>query len=132
MIGITELEVTEQDIDELGHVNNKVYFSYLEIARENWLKDATGMDFQEMTENNLGTVVIRIEINFKKEAVLGDKITVKTIPERVGNTSFVFKQEIYNQNGELLSDAIVTEVMFDPTRRKSIPVIEDIRKHFNP
>lgn len=130
MIDKTSLTVIESDIDELGHVNNKVYLDYLEKGRENWFYKATGMNFLDMKEKNLGTVVIRIEIDFKKEALLGDRLQIETIPNYIGNKSFKFKQFIYNQKNEMLTEALVTCVMFDPTTRKSIPVIEEIRGKF--
>jgi YbgC/YbaW family acyl-CoA thioester hydrolase len=130
MIGKTMITVIEHDIDEMGHVNNKVYLDYLEKGRENWFEEVSGMNFLTMKERNLGTVVIRIEIDFKKEALLGDRLKVETIPAQLGNKSFKFKQVIYNQHNELLTEALVTCVMFDPTARKSIPVIEEIKEGF--
>lgn len=131
MIITTEIKVLEDVIDEVGHVNNSVYVKYLENAREEWYKNATGLTFSDMGKFNFATVVVRLDIIFKKEAVLGDTLTIHTIPKKIGTKSFVFQQEIYNQQEELLTDATVTNVMFDTLERKSIPVITDIKKNFN-
>lgn len=125
-----QLKVSEEDIDELGHVNNAVYVTYLEEGREAWYKQSAGMSFADMMEKALGTVVVKLEISFIKEAVLGDELTVVTTPETVGTKSFVLKQQIFNSNDEIITEAIVTSVMFNLKNRKSIPVIEEIRNHF--
>lgn len=126
----TKLKVREEDIDELGHVNNSVYIKYIEKGRGEWYKEAAGLSFAEMNQKNLGTVVLRIDITFKKEALFGDELTISTKPGNLGTKSFVLKQEIYNQKEELITEAIVTSVMFDPLKRVGIPVIEEIAKNF--
>lgn len=125
-----QLEVSEEDIDLLGHVNNAVYVTYLEKGREAWYKEAAGMSFIDMNKLGIGTVVLRLDITFKNEARLGERLTIVTKPEKIGTKSFVFKQEIYNENDELITDAVVTNVMFDSVKRVSVPVIEEIAKHF--
>lgn len=126
----TEMIVQREDIDELEHVNNKVYVGYLEDARGDWYAQA-GFSFDMMRKHNLGTVVIKLTITFLKEAVLGERLKVKTVPVRLGNTSFDLKQEIYNVAGEKVTDALVTSVMFDRKERKSVPVVSEIARQFN-
>lgn len=125
-----ELKVKEEDLDDLGHVNNAVYVKYLEYGRNAWYKKMAGMSFSDMHEKGIGTVLVRLDILFKKEALLGDVLTVYTKPEKLGTKSFVLNQKIYNQNNELLTDATVTNVMFDSKKRVSIPVIEEIARNF--
>lgn len=125
-----ERKVKEEDIDELGHVNNAVYVKFLEYGRGEWYKQAAGMSFSDMKTLGIGTVVVRLDITFRKEALLGDVLTIYTKPQKLGTKSFVLKQEIYNQHGELLTEAVVTNVMFDPEKRTSIPVINAIARNF--
>jgi YbgC/YbaW family acyl-CoA thioester hydrolase len=126
---VTKIEVTEKDIDSLGHVNNSIYVSYLGIARMDWYRE-TGLSFEEKQKRNLGSVIRKLEINFLKESRLGDVLKVITRPLRIGNKSFLLKQDIYNQNNEHLTDVTVTAVMFDTINRKSIRVVEEIARHF--
>lgn len=71
-----------------------------------------------------------MEVDYLKEAKLGDTLTIKTCPYQLGNTSFSFKQKIYNQNEELLTKNTIILVMFDINRRKSIQVPEEIVAQF--
>lgn len=126
---VTTIAIEPNHIDELGHVNNTFYVAYLEQARGDWYERA-GISFSQMNERGIGTVLVRLDIQFKKELLLEDRPVVHTIPHRLGNKSFVFRQVMYNQRKEVVAEAAVTNVMFDVKQRKSIPVAEEIRKFF--
>jgi YbgC/YbaW family acyl-CoA thioester hydrolase len=121
---------SEKDIDDMGHVNNCMYVKYLEKARLDWYEN-TGATRKLLGDKNLGTVVLKLEVLFQKEAKLGDSLKVITQPLKLGNTSFVLKQDIYNQFEELITEAKITSVMFDRTTRKSTKVIDRIAEKFN-
>lgn len=125
----TEIIVEHEDIDELEHVNNKVYIGYLEEARGDWYAEA-GFSFDVMREHDLGTVVVKLSISFLKEAVVGETLKVKTMPIRLGNTSFDLQQEIYNEAKEKVTEALVTSVMFNRKERKSVTVVPEIARQF--
>ncbi|GIO24150.1 thioesterase family protein [Oceanobacillus sp. J11TS1] len=125
-----QIVVEEKDIDGLHHVNNSVYLNYLEHGREAWYIKHAGYSYEDFPKANLGTVVLKISILYKKEALLHDVLRVITKPNNLGNTSFVFEQKILNDKEELVCEAIVTKVMIDFTTRKSRPVIEEIAGPF--
>ena len=124
-----EIVVKEQDIDELGHVNNIVYVAYLQDGRTHWFAEA-GISYEDMAVRNLGTVILHLDVLYRKEARLGERLKIVTRSGKLGNTSFVFEQHILNESGELITEAKVTEVMFDLTERRSTPVVEEIARHF--
>ena len=82
MESATEIIVAREDIDELGHVNNKMYVGYLEKARMDWYA-RVGLTIDAMRERNIGTVVLKLTITFLKEAVLNERLIVKTGPVRL-------------------------------------------------
>src|SRR4051812_42089936 len=122
---VTKIDVTENDIDDLGHVNNNIYGYYFMKARKEWIQEA-GLLYNQ----NIGAVVRKLEINFLKESRLGDSLKVITRPICLGNKSFLLKQDIYNQNDVHITDATVTLVMFDLINRKSINIEEKFRCYF--
>jgi|SRR5690625_1389148 YbgC/YbaW family acyl-CoA thioester hydrolase len=130
MEAIKNIVVTEKDIDGLNHVNNSVYLNYLEQGREGWYIKNAGYSYDDFHDANLGTAVLRIDILYKKEALLHDKLRVITTPKKLGNTSFVFEQKIVNEKEEEVCTATVTKVMIDFTTRKSRPVIKEIARNF--
>ena len=66
--------VTPDDIDAQGHVNNVAYLRWIQdVAVAHWLRAAT----DEM-QTKFSWVVVRHEIDYKKQAFDGDLITVHT------------------------------------------------------
>ncbi|MET4000107.1 acyl-CoA thioesterase [Marinobacterium sp. MBR-109] len=126
---VTNILVVESDIDEFDHVNNGAYVSYLEKGRRHWYEEA-GLSIVEMKERKVGAVLLKLDVLYKKELRLGDNLKVKTCPQRKGNKSLTFKQEIFNNKDELVTEAIVTCVMFDMEKRRSIKLLHDLAKHF--
>lgn len=123
-----DIIVRSTDLDILGHVNNVKYLEYLEWGRIEWY-ERNGLHHHS-GEGAIRTVVVQTLINYRKECVFGDRLVVVTTPERVGRSSFVLKQTIYNQNGDLCADAAVTSVTIDPATRKSVAVPEFLRSQF--
>lgn len=124
-----EIIVRSTEIDVNGHVNNAKYLEYLEWGREEWY-DQHGFQYDTILSWGLQTVTVNIDINYRKECLQGDRLSVKTRPEKLGRTSFVMKQEIYNQHGDLVADASVTTVMIDADTRQSSPVPEQLARLF--
>jgi len=49
--------------------------------------------------------VVNININFRRSSSLGDVLDIQTRLSKIGNTSGVLRQEIYNKGtGELIAD----------------------------
>ena len=75
------------DMDALGHVNNAVYFRYIEQARINWL-DSYRLNIQR---DGQGVVVVNAFCNFMKQINYPADLIVKTYiatPTRVGVDTF--------------------------------------------
>lgn len=124
-----DIVVRSTEIDVNGHVNNAKYLEYLEWGREEWY-DTMGLNYNVFYQLGVQTVTVNININYRKECKQGDKLSIRTRPDRMGRTSFVLKQEIYNQSGELCADALVTSVAMDVQSRKSREVPVALRTQF--
>jgi hypothetical protein len=71
-VGEFELQIAilPEDIDEQGHVNNVVYVRWIqEVATAHWRTAAPAPD-----QAKLGWVVVRHEIDYKRQAFLHDQI----------------------------------------------------------
>lgn len=126
---MSKIKVTIAHIDTLGLVNNSMYVSFLEQARNHWYESA-GISVNDMQKKHVSTVLLRLDIFYVKLAKLDDVLTVKTTPVRLGNKSFVFEQIIFNSQGEIITEATVLNVMFNLMTKKSIPVIKEISDQF--
>lgn len=79
----TELEMRFTDLDMMGHVNNAIYFTYMEIGRTKYWTQAIQWDWKKT-----GVVIGHASINYLKPLHLGDKISIYVRTSRIGNTSF--------------------------------------------
>ncbi|WP_066260128.1 acyl-CoA thioesterase [Neobacillus drentensis] len=130
MESVTEIIVKEDHIDPIGHVNNIKFVSFLEDARGDWYRKA-GISYEEMQKKKIGTVILKLDIMFLKEARLGDSLKIITRPKKLGTKSFVFEQKIFNQLEEPITEVTVTSVMFDTILRRSITVVDEIVRKFS-
>jgi thioesterase-3 len=125
-----QIEVRPTELDSMGHVNNAKFLEYMEWSREDWYNKAE-LPFDTFTALGLGTVVVNININYHKEARLGQHLTVSTAPVRKGRTSFVLKHVILNANEELVADAEVVNVTIGLQSRKASPLPDALAKVFD-
>ncbi|HJY34746.1 MAG TPA: thioesterase family protein [Vicinamibacterales bacterium] len=119
-----ELEVLFRDCDPLGHVNNAVYLTYLEAARFAWWRNTFGA--QGLKEH--GFIVARVEIDYRKAALPGDRLLVRLRVEDIGRSSFKVGYEILNaRTRELVAEAKSVQVAFDYAQGKSVPISAILR-----
>ncbi|MBN1924771.1 MAG: acyl-CoA thioesterase [Prolixibacteraceae bacterium] len=88
-----EFTVRNYECDVLGHVNNSVYQNYLEHTRHEFIK-TIGLNFKEMLEKGIVTVVARAELAYKTQLLDGDRFVVKLRVEHEG-VKYIFYQDIY-------------------------------------
>lgn len=125
-----DLVVRPTEIDVNGHVNNGKYVEYLEWGREDWY-ERLGLPYERLLELGAITVTVNLNLNFRRECRQGEHLTVVTMPERLGRTSFALRQEIVKAGGEVAADAVVTLVTIDPQSRTSRPVPEALARPFD-
>lgn len=83
----TEVQVMFFDTDCAGVVHNIVYLRFIEIART-LLAEQLGMGLVDMAKTQIFPVVVRTEIDYRKPAVLGDKLVIHGRLEGVDRLRF--------------------------------------------
>jgi acyl-CoA thioester hydrolase len=112
------VRVQASDIDELQHVNNVVYFTYLQqAAMAHWYSSVP-----TQLSDSMRWVVKKHEIEYFKSAVLDEEIIVKTWVENFSGVSSDRHYEIYKSD-ILLVKARTLWVALDPVsmRPKRVP-----------
>jgi acyl-CoA thioester hydrolase len=89
-----DFQVRDYECDMQGVVNNAVYQNYLEHARHEFIKHL-GLDFAELTRQQVNLVVVRAELDYKTSLRSGDRFWVGTRLERVSRLRFAFVQDIF-------------------------------------
>ena len=84
------LEVTPNDIDRLGHVNNAVYLRWIERAvHEDWLARADAAE-----RAALDWIAVRHEIDYRLPAFCGDRLVVELRLESVRRARAWFRSTV--------------------------------------
>ncbi len=116
-----DIVVRSTEIDVNGHVNNAKYAEYLEWGREAWY-DQAGLFYNVLRDLGVYTVVVNLQMNFMRECIQGDRLWITCKPSSIGRTSYVFDQEITNQNHVRCMESRVTCVTVSVKTRKSCEV----------
>jgi acyl-CoA thioester hydrolase len=107
------------DIDAQRHLNNVAYFTFMEHARVEYLRQVglwSGDDY-----DGLGMILARASCTFVAPASLGETVTVWTRVSRLGSKSFHFEYLLETERGEIATGESV-QVCYDYAQRQSIPV----------
>ena len=86
-----ELSVRDSEIDELGHVNNARFLEYFERGRMDWY-NRCDPSLNKPADRHLGTVVVNIDINYRRECFAGDRISVVTRAHARRTKSYILHQ----------------------------------------
>ncbi len=118
MVHEKRIEIRWRDLDALRHVNNAVYATYLEEARDEWLERALGG-----AGDLWDYVLVRVAIDFRRELTQDDDaVLVRTRLTRIGTSSLTLREEIVKLDGTLSAEAESVVVARDPVSGSSRPL----------
>jgi len=118
----TAIETRFADFDMMGHVNNANYFTYMEIGRTKYWKQAVNWDWKKT-----GVVIASASLNYIKPIFLEDKIHMYIRTSRIGTTSFDLEYlivKLVNGEEEVCSKGKTVCVAFDYSTKSSAPIPE--------
>lgn len=122
----TLIKVRGYHLDVYQHVNNARYLEFLEEARWEWLEQAGA--FHWLMENKLAFVVVNININYRRPALLGDVLAVRSRLQQLNGKSGIIQQEVLLEGeGTSVADATLTFVCIDLRTQKALPLEGDLR-----
>ena len=122
----TTLQVRFRDIDAFGHVNNAVFFSYLELARIRYLLDVLQPD---VPFDRLPLILARVELDFRSPIEFGEDVMVETRVDRIGRTSFAMSHRMMaTPDDRLVGDVQSVLVTYDYAAARPMPVPVDWRR----
>jgi acyl-CoA thioester hydrolase len=86
----TTIDVRFRDIDALGHVNNAVFFSYVEQARVRYFTEVLGLNVTE----RFPLILAHASIDFASPILLGERVEVATRVDWIGESSFAMSHQV--------------------------------------
>ena len=116
------------DMDAMGHVNNTVYFRYIETARIAWLEQVGALP----DPTSEGPVIVNANCSFLKQLTYPGEIEVTTWVGAPGRSSFEVTHEIRlvgpgGQAGALHAEGGAKVVWVDFKAGKSKPLPDRLR-----
>jgi acyl-CoA thioester hydrolase len=122
----TPLQVRFRDTDAFGHVNNAVFFSYIELARIRYFLDV--LDPSEPFDR-LPLILARVELDFRSPIMFGEAVEVETRVDRMGRSSIAMSHRM-TAGGRLVGEAQSVLVTYDYEIARPMPVPDDWRAKF--
>jgi acyl-CoA thioester hydrolase len=120
-----EVPVRFRDIDGMGHVNNAVFFTYMEQARSEWYRHLMGI--KSVAEFDF--ILAHASCDFKEAIGFGETVVVTVTLTRIGGSSFRFAYEVRSkQKGTLFATGESVQVCYDYGNKKPIPIPPAFRK----
>lgn len=112
------------DLDAYGHVNNTVYFRYMEQARVEWLEQL----HQPLGAHGQGPVIVNASCTFLVPLGYPGQVQVRTFIEAPGRSSFQTHVEMRLQGDDrLVAEGAAKVVWIDTGTARSVPIPEPLR-----
>ena len=119
---ILPIQLRFNDVDQFGHVNNTVYFSFYDLGKTDYFQ--TVCPYVDWGRD--GVVVVHIETDFLAQIRATEPIAVETAVTAIGTKSFDLLQRAINtQTGEIKCICRSVMVAFDLLQRESKPLDEE-------
>jgi acyl-CoA thioester hydrolase len=112
------------DMDAFGHVNNTVYFRYLEQARFEWLAD-----LEASLPPGEAPVLINANCTFLRQIKYPANLEIRIFVTNIGRSSADLSYEIVETSAPdvICSEATTKVVWADLKRGKSVPIPDVLR-----
>lgn len=119
-----EVTVRFRDIDAMGHVNNAVYFTYMEMARTaffaRFLKIEKPLD--------IPIILGEARCRYLAPAYFGQTLRVGLGVSRWGHKSFDFVYRIEAEDGRAVASGHSVMIMYDYQREQTFPIPTEFRE----
>ncbi|MBT8499298.1 thioesterase [Pantoea agglomerans] len=123
----TTIKVRGYHLDVYQQVNNARYLEFLEEARWEWLEEVEA--FHWLQEQKLAFVVVNININYRRPAVLGDVLTIDSEITQLNGKSGIIAQRVLLAGQEtVVADAALTFVCIDLRTQKAVALEGELRE----
>jgi len=119
-----DIEVRFRDLDAMGHVNNAVYLTYLEVARQAYWKQIAA----DVRYDRVPFVVAHAAIDFRAPVEVGETVRVFLRTAWAGSRSFGMEYALHERGtNRLVAEASTVLVTYDWTAQRAVPIPDWLR-----
>jgi acyl-CoA thioester hydrolase len=125
----TVIPIRWGDMDAMGHVNNTLYFRFLEINRLDWMAKL-GLRLEALEE---GFLIINAFCTFHKQLEFPGDVLARMYVSNPGRSSFEswHTLELADRPGLVYASGGATTVWVDYAAQKSKPIPDWVRAHLD-
>ena len=123
LMHVERMPIRWGDMDAMGHLNNTVYFRFMEQARIGWFDKLLP---RGEAWSATGIVIANASCNFKRAMTYPGTVEVKIYTDPPGGSSVPTFYELRLED-ELYADGEATVVFIDMERQKPVRIPERIR-----
>ena len=110
----------------LGHLNNSVYLTFMDLAKTRYFQAALG---DKLRWGEIGVVIVNINCDFCKPTFFDDVIEVETAVVAIGEKSLTLEQRVYSPTDDSVRCRCRTIMSgFNPRTMKSEPITAEWRE----
>lgn len=115
------ITVRTRDIDAWGHVNNSVYFTYMEMARADYMSKVI-LESPIRDLSGVGVILAEVSCQFKKPILFGQLLEVGTRVVEMANSSWVVEHRM-EADGQLaaLGKGVLVHYDYESGQSMRIP-----------
>jgi acyl-CoA thioester hydrolase len=121
-----KLRIDWSEMDLFGHVNNVMYFKYIQAARVNYWEHIGMTD--EFKRSGLGPILASSSCQFLKPLHYPGTVTIESKVEFMKNTSFGLHHRLLNDKGEFAAEAKDVVVLFNFKTNEKVTIPDNVRK----
>jgi acyl-CoA thioester hydrolase len=124
LVYVEKIPVRWGDMDAMGHVNNTVYFRFMEQARIGWFESLLP---RGEAWRSIGIVIVNASCNFKKPINYPGTVEVRLFVGPPGGSSVpTFYEMLVDE--VLYADGAATVVFIDMAKQKATRIPDGIRR----
>ena len=130
LVHIERIPIRWGDMDAMGHVNNTVYFRYMEQARISWFE---ALIPEDEAWQSTGIVIANASCNYKRPITYPGTVEVRLYAGMPGGSSVATHYELRVIQGELrdpkpYADGAAVVVFIDLKKQQPARIPEGIRE----
>lgn len=128
----TTIRVRYAETDQMNIVYYGNYAQYFEVGRVEAIR-SLGMSYKSLEEKGVMLPVVELNIRYLRSAQYDDLLTIRSeVRELPIDHKITFHQEVYNEEGKLLTSGTVLLYFLDANTRKRVSIPPELKERMIP
>ena|ERR1700722_1513881 len=121
-----KLRLDWSEMDLFGHINNVMFFKYIQASRVNYWEHVGFMNRYFIEK--IGPILVSSGCQFSKPLFYPDNITVEVRIEFIKTTSIGLHHRILNGKNEICAEAHDVIVLYNFATNEKVPISVELRE----